>query len=127
MPRRSSSGLGRTDVDAARQRGQALRVQSRELEEDLGRVTSEWQAILDWFPNWPHPDMPVGSGEEDNVEECAWIPGGGYLDASQLGKGTHSAPLMPQGPPHADDPAFVPRDHGDLGPGLGIDTLQGCC
>jgi seryl-tRNA synthetase len=123
--KKQRAGLGRTDPDAARQRGQALRVQSRELEEDLGRVTREWQAILDWFPNWPHPDMPAGMGEEDNVEECAWIPGRGYLDASQLGKGTHTAPLMPESPPHADDPAFVPRDHGDLGPGLGIDTLQG--
>ena len=57
-----------------------LRAQSRELEEQLAAVTREWQAVLDWFPNWPHPDMPEGESDADNVEECAWVPGTGYLD-----------------------------------------------
>src|SRR5688500_9160737 len=49
------ASLGRTDPDAARQKGQELRVRGRELEERLGQLTDEWQAIMAWFPNWPHP------------------------------------------------------------------------
>ena len=47
--------LGRTDPDAARQQGQELRQQGRQLEQEMGQVVQEWQAILDWFPNWSHP------------------------------------------------------------------------
>jgi seryl-tRNA synthetase len=123
--RRQFANLGRTDPEAARRQGQALREESRALEEERDRVAAEWQAILDWFPNWPHRDMPVGDGPEDNVEECAWVPGRGYVDPSLLGKAAHTAPRMPRHPPHADDPDFPPRDHADLGQRLGIDTLQG--
>ncbi|MBI3971472.1 MAG: serine--tRNA ligase [Chloroflexi bacterium] len=120
------AGLGRTDPDAARAQGQALRNRSRELESEIARVTQEWQAILDWFPNWPHPAMPPGEGDDDNVEECAWIPGQGYLPAARLGKGFHTAQHMPQRPIHAEDPDFAPLHHADLGQHLGgIDTLQG--
>jgi seryl-tRNA synthetase len=117
--------LGRDDPDAARRRGQELRVHSRELEETLAAVTAEWQAILSWFPNWPHPAMPIGAGENDNVEEAAWIPGQGAVDPGLLGKGNRSASLMPVHPPHADDEDFTPRTHADLGGRLGVDTLQG--
>jgi len=119
------ASLGRDDPDAARRRGQELRVLSRELEETLAVVSAEWQAILSWFPNWPHPDMPIGTGEEDNVEEAAWLPGHGAVEPGRLGKGTHTASLMPLHPPHADDPDFTPLPHTDLGGRLGIDTLQG--
>src|SRR6266542_1671264 len=90
------AALGRTDPNAARARGQELRQQSRELEDRLTALTQEWQSILDWFPNWPHPDMPDGTGEEDNVEECAWVPGSGYVAKAKLGRGTQSAAQMPQ-------------------------------
>jgi seryl-tRNA synthetase len=119
------ASLGRTDPDAARQQGQVLRVRGREIEEEMGRVADEWRAIMAWFPNWPHPSMPVGTGEEDNVEECAWLPGSGYVPADRLGTGAHTAPLMPTHPPHADDPDFAPLTHAELGQRLGIDTLQG--
>src|SRR5574341_110697 len=66
------ASLGKTDPDAARQLGQELREKSRTLEDNLSQVTKEWQAILDWFPNWPHPDMPKGQSEADNIEERAW-------------------------------------------------------
>jgi hypothetical protein len=58
----SLAALGRSDPGAARQEGQLLRARSRELEEELERVTAEWQAILDWFPNWPDPGMPDDVG-----------------------------------------------------------------
>ena len=123
--KRRLADLGRTDPNAAREQGQLLRVKSRDLEDKMERVAEEWRAIMAWFPNWPHPEMPVGDGEEDNVEECAWIPGQGYLDASQLGRGAHTAPLMPRRPLHAEDRDFTPLAHAELGQRLGIDTLQG--
>ena len=118
--------LGKTDPGAARARGQELRVRSRELEDQLVPLTHQWQAILEWFPNLPHPAMPVGTGEEENLEEAAWIPGTGYLPASALGKNAHTAPLMPQRPIHAGDSDFRPQHYADLGEKLGgIDTAQG--
>jgi seryl-tRNA synthetase len=116
--------LGKSDPDAARQKGQELREKSRDLEQALTQITVEWQAILDWFPNWPHPDMAHGDGEEDNVEEKVWIPGRGYLESGQLGKGDDSIPLMPTQLYHADEPDFKALHHAELAPKLGIDTLQ---
>ncbi|MGH9627524.1 MAG: aminoacyl--tRNA ligase-related protein, partial [Bryobacteraceae bacterium] len=119
------AGLGRTDPAAARQQGQTLREKSRRIEEEVGRVTAEWQAILDWFPNWPHPGMPRGEGADDNIEECAWIPGSGYVDPGKLGKGEYVKPFMPQTPIHAAEPGFPPLHYSELGEKLGgIDTLQ---
>src|SRR5687768_16652478 len=89
--KRQLAGLGRTDPDAARQKGQELRERGRALEEAFAGVSEEWRAIVAWFPNWPHPKMPHGRGEDENVEECAWIPGRGYLGASELGLGAHTA------------------------------------
>src|SRR5687767_14766615 len=117
--------LGRVDPSAARDKGQSFRVRGRELEEELARLAGEWQAIMAWFPNWPHPEMPPGTSEHENVETCAWIPGQGYLDRSALGLGAHTAPLMPKHPPHAEDPDFMPKTYPDLGERLGVDTLQG--
>ncbi len=117
--------LGRSDPDAARAKGQELRERGRELEQELGVISGQEQRIMDWFPNWPHPDMPHGEGEEDNVEESAWVPGSGYVDASKLGTGDSSAGSMPATPVHAGDDEFTPREHADFGVDFGIDTLQG--
>ena len=120
--------LGRADPDAARTRGQELRLKSRQLEEQIASVQEEWQRILDWFPNFPHPKMPSGEGEEDNLEECAWIPGTGYLPKEKLDKaqGAHggTAAFMPKHPIHADSEDFKPAHHADLGQRLGIETAQ---
>jgi seryl-tRNA synthetase len=118
--------LGKTDPDAARQKGQELREKGREMEQEFAGVSAEWQETMDWFPNWPHPDMPEGTGEEDNVEEKAWIPGQGYLEAGKLGRANTSAAHMPKRPVHAEDGQFEPLHHAELGVHLGgIDTLQG--
>src|SRR5688572_4692239 len=119
------ASLGRTNPDAARREGQALRERGRTLEEQVDRITDDLREISAWFPNWPHPKMPIGAGEEENVEVCAWIPGQGYFPASELGLGAHTAPLMPRDPPHADEPGFTPKTYPDLGERLGVDTLQG--
>ncbi len=116
--------LGKSDPEAARRRGQELREEGRRMAREMAQVTAEWQEILDWFPNWPHPDMPRGEGEDDNVEEKAWIPGTGNLDRDQLGAGDASRAAMPQAPCHADAD-FAPMHHAELGPRLGgVDTLQ---
>lgn len=123
--KKSLAALGRTDPDAARQKGQALRARARAIEEETDLISNEWIDIAAWFPNWPHPKMPHGAGEDENVEECAWIPGQGYLDASALGLASHSAPHMPTHPLHADTTDFAPKAYPDLGERLGVDTLQG--
>jgi seryl-tRNA synthetase len=115
--------LGRKDPEAARARGQELRERGRELETTLAALSEQWQEILDWFPNWPHPDMPDGAGEEDNPEECVWIPGQGYLPADSLGKGNGSKSAMPVVPVHADG-EFAALEHPDLAVTLGVDTVQ---
>lgn len=119
------ASLGGADPDAAREKGQALRVRGRELEEAIAAINAEWRTIMAWFPNWPHPKMPSGASEDQNVEECAWLPGHGYLAASEPGRGAHTAALMPRHPPHADDADFTPKTYPDLGERLGVDTLQG--
>ena len=116
--------LGKSDPEAARQQGQELREKGRKLELDIADITSQWQAIMDWFPNWPHPDMPAGQSEADNPEERVWIPGKGYLDQAELGIGDHSAAAMPTHPVHAETGDFEPAAHADLGPKLGMETLQ---
>jgi seryl-tRNA synthetase len=117
--------LGRTDPDAARSQGQELRQKGKELELEMNQVVDQWQGILDWLPNWPHADMPQGAGEADNIEECAWVPGSGYLDAGLLGRGDTSAAHMPQWPLHAAQGEWQPLHHADMGVALGgVDTLQ---
>jgi seryl-tRNA synthetase len=124
--KKSLAALGKTDPVAAREKGQTLRGQVREAEENLAKVEEEWKAIMDWFPNWPHPAMVEGAGAEDNPEERVWIPGKGYLPAESLGRGDHSAQFMPVFPLHAADNGFTPLHYAALGEKLGgIDTLQG--
>ncbi len=84
----------------------------------------EWQSIVDWFPNWPHSEMPSGEGPEENVEECAWLPGTGYVAPDLLGK-EKAHQFMPQRPPHAGSAIFPPLHYSVLGERLGIDSLQG--
>ena len=93
--------LGKSDPDKAREQGQRLREKGKQLEHQMSDLTSQWQQILDWFPNWPHPEMPAGTSDADNVEIKAWIPGSGYLDGSLLGTGETSAASMPGRPCHA--------------------------
>ena len=119
------AALGKSDPVAAREKGKELRDQIRAVEEELSKVSEEWQSIMDWFPNWPHPEMPEGAGPEENVEESAWIPGKGYLPKDLLGRGETSASAMPPVPVHADETDFVAPHYADLCERLGgIDTLQ---
>ena len=125
VEKKQIAGLGRTDPDAARQKGQELRERSRELDEAFEAVNTEQARIMEWLPNWIDEAMPIGRGEEDNVELCAWVPVTGYLAGDKLGKGNDSAPHMPQSPVHAEG-GFEPLHYTELGERLGgVDTLQG--
>jgi seryl-tRNA synthetase len=125
VEKKQVAGLGRTDPDAARRKGQELRERSKELDDAYDAVVAEQAAIMDWLPNWIDEGMPEGRDEEDNVELCAWVPVTGYLDAGKLGRGNTSAPHMPQSPVHAEG-GFEPLHYSELGERLGgVDTLQG--
>ena len=116
--------LGKEDPEAARSKGKELRERSRELERSLDLVSAEWQQIFDWFPNWPDPCMPIGQGEEENVEEKVWIPDAGYLCDEKIGIGDRSVSNMPSKPIHSEI-EFDATHHSELGSNLGdIDTLQ---
>ncbi len=123
--RNKLKGLGKTNPDAAREKGQKLRKEIKELEQKILEISKQWQKILDWFPNWPHPDMPIGMSENDNVEECAWIPGQGYLAKDKIGINDKSEEFMPKKLIHTQDTDFKPLHHIELGVNIdGIDVKQ---
>jgi len=64
------------------------------LEEEATDIDGRFQDLLVGIPNLPHPSVPVGVSEEDNVE-------------------VHRAGEIP-------DFGFPPKAHWDLGPELGI-------
>lgn len=74
--------------------GKALKARVSEIEEELGAVTEEYERLLLMVPNVPLDEVPVGEGEEDNVE------------VRRVGE-----------IPEFD---FEPRDHEELGEMLGI-------
>ena len=117
--------IGRSDPNAARARGQELREKTQALEAESDAVNAEWNQIMQWFPNFIDPEMPEGRGEEDNVEETAWVPGSGYLSSEQLGTGNFSAQFMPNSPVHAEGEGFTALHYSELGERLGgVDSLQ---
>lgn len=107
------------DIEKIRSEGQKLKRESQKLEEELKQVTVLWQEILDWVPNIPHKDMPVGKDEKDNLAIKAWIPGSGYLDTAKLGKVGDTKRYMPAKLIHADK-EFTPKHHLDIGEALGV-------
>jgi seryl-tRNA synthetase len=79
---------------AARDELKTLSTKIKEGEGALGRLEGEAQELLLGIPNAPHASVPVGGGEADNRVERIW----------------GEAPTFD----------FTPRDHHDLGVGLGI-------
>ncbi len=76
------------------QEGKDLKTRLADLETELAEVVTEFDALMLMVPNVPLDEVPVGVGEEDNVE------------------------LRKVGEPRKFD--FEPRDHEELGELLGI-------
>jgi seryl-tRNA synthetase len=51
-------------------RGVSQRI--RAYEDELKEVESKLSALLDWIPNLPHPSVPAGRTEDDNVVVRSW-------------------------------------------------------
>jgi seryl-tRNA synthetase len=111
--------LGKSDPDAARAKGKELKERINNIEKVLADINHEWQKILDWMPNIPYDEVPLGKSEEDNVELKAWTPRDGYLDQSYLGKGSTSGEKMSSFGSNADS-EFMPKPHWEIGVNLGI-------
>lgn len=76
------------------QEGKELKERVQSLEDELTSVKEEYDALLLMIPNVPLDEVPVGAGEEDNVE------------------------VRRVGTPRQFD--FEPRDHEEIGKILGI-------
>ena len=72
----------------------------------LKALQAELEDILAGVPNLPHASVPMGAGEQDNVELRRWTPQGGL--------GANPLPL-----------GFAAKDHVDLGAPLGLDFDAG--
>jgi len=58
--------------EKAQERGRALRVEIQNLEEEVRRLDEQLEELLLQVPNIPHPDVPVGRDESDNVIVRSW-------------------------------------------------------
>lgn len=77
----------------------ALKERMPAIEAEEKEAAAQLKAKLEIIPNLPADDVPVGGGEEDNVEVARW------------------------GTPRAFD--FTPKEHADLAPALGMDFETG--
>jgi seryl-tRNA synthetase len=91
------------DASALMAQSQAIPGRLKELEEELAALQAPLQELLMAVPNLPHPSVPVGQSDQDNVEVRRWLPGPAGADGNP-------APL-----------GFEPRDHVALGEPLGLD------
>lgn len=87
------------------------------LEKELTEVKINWQNLMDWMPNMMAPDVPVGKGEDDNLEIKAWTSDSGYFPKEKLGLKDFSKKWMPI-------PEFPLKDHVDLGKSLDIIDIE---
>ncbi len=53
-------------------RGKEIKEELKELEPQLKDIQDQYQTLMDLMPNITHPDMPVGSGPDDNIEIRSW-------------------------------------------------------
>jgi seryl-tRNA synthetase len=89
------------------------REQIKVLEDDLKELDKKWQWYMEWLPNMLDDSVPVGAGEDGNVEVKAWSPEKGYFAKDELGKKDFSKKWMPK-------LGFESKDHLDLGESLDI-------
>ncbi len=98
------------------QRLRGLSTQISGQENMLKNIQQNLTEKLSWVPNMLASDVPVGKGEDDNVEIKAWTKDG-YLSEDKLGKKDTSKAFMPR----LD---FAAKDHIDLGRELDIIDVE---
>jgi len=69
--RKEASRERKTDKASAEE-ARDLRATVRDLEEEVKKIDEQLEALLLQVPNVPHPSVPVGKGEEDNVVVRTW-------------------------------------------------------
>jgi len=77
-------------------RMRSLRDDLKKVEEELTKAEAVVLDKLARLPNMSSPDMPEGDGDPDHIELAVWLPDGGYLPESKLGKGPNSVQYMPK-------------------------------
>lgn len=107
-----SSNSGKPSPEVV-QKAKEAKEQIKVLEDDLKELDKKWQWYMDWFPNMLDDAVPVGAGEDDNVEVKAWSPEHGYFAKGELGEKDFSKKHMPK-------LGFAGKDHLDLGQALDI-------
>lgn len=86
-------------------------------EKELAELESRWQELIDWMPNIMDVDVPIGKGEDDNLEIVAWTEKDGYFSKEKLGLKDFSKQWMPL-------KDFKVKDHVDLGKDLDIIDVE---
>lgn len=69
---RNTLGENKTTTDQARERGRKIKENLKTLEEELRKITEEFNLLLFTVPNVPHESVPVGKDEHDNKEIAKW-------------------------------------------------------
>jgi len=71
--------LRRTRKEASRERntnaavaGRDLRSRIKDLEDEVNKLDAQLQELLLQVPNIPHPSVPIGQSEDDNVVAHSW-------------------------------------------------------
>lgn len=96
------AAMGKGEVataDALKAEVAALKDNMPQMEEQERVIGAELDALLAALPNLPADDAPIGADENENVEVSLWG--------------------------HRRNFDFVPKDHADLGPPLGLDFETG--
>lgn len=91
--------------DASQEMAESQEIAGRlkQLQADLVQVQAELRDWLMTIPNLPHPSVPAGKSDADNVEVRRWLPDQADADGNPK-------PLP-----------FAPKDHVSVGEPLGLD------
>lgn len=111
------------NVEGLKEEGKRLKEESTRLNEELNQVSGEWQEILDWIPNIPFVEVPMGKGSEGNIEFKAWHPTTGYLPLEKLSGAEGSASSMPRTAAGSKEDIEV-KPHWEIGKSLDIIDLE---
>jgi len=69
---RKEAGRERETAKEAVEQGRLLRARIRAMEDEVTSLDKQLEALLLQVPNIPHPTVPVGKSEEDNVVLRSW-------------------------------------------------------